>query len=54
MRTFSGLRKLALLSVCGNKLCAITLYTFEEIKLLEYMVLVDNIIELLEVDLLQV
>jgi hypothetical protein len=30
LRAFSGLRKLALLSMCGNKLCAITLYTFDE------------------------
>ena len=52
LRAFSGLRKLALLSVCGNKLCEITPYTFEEMNSLEYLVLVGNIIEHLDVDLL--
>jgi hypothetical protein len=51
LRAFSGLRELALLSVCGNKLCEITPYTFEEMNRLEYLVLVDNFIERLVVDL---
>ena len=52
LRVFSGLRKLALLSMCGNTLCEITPYTFEEINRLAYLVLVDIIIEHLGVDLL--
>jgi hypothetical protein len=52
LREFNGLRKLALLSVCGNKLREITPGTFETINSLECMVLVDNITERLEVDLL--
>jgi hypothetical protein len=52
LRAFSGLRKLALLSVCGNKLCEITQQTFEKMNRHAYLVLVDNIIERLEVDLL--
>jgi len=52
LRTFSGLRKLALLSVCGNKLCEITQHTFQKMNRHAYLVLVDNIIECLEVDLL--
>ena len=52
LRAFSGLRKLALLSVCGNKLCEITQCTFEKMNRHAYLVLVDNVIERLEVDLL--
>jgi len=52
LRALSGLRKLALLSVCGNKLCEITQRTFEKMNRHAYLVLVDNIIESWEVDLL--
>jgi Leucine-rich repeat (LRR) protein len=53
LRAFSGLRKLALLSVCGNKLREITRSTFEKMNSLSYLILVDNFIERLEVDLLE-
>jgi hypothetical protein len=52
LRAFSGLRNLALLSVCGNTLGEIKPGTFETMYSLEYLVLVDNITEHLEVDLL--
>jgi hypothetical protein len=52
LRVFSGLRKLALLLLCGNKSREITPGTFEKINRLAYLVLVDNIIENLEGDLL--
>ena len=52
LRTSSGLRKLALLSMCGNNVREITPRTFEKTKRLVYLVLVDNIIEHLEGDLL--
>jgi hypothetical protein len=50
--TFSGLRKLALLSVCGNTSREITPRTIEEMNRLAFLMLVDNIIEHLEDDLL--
>jgi len=52
LRAFSGLRKLALLSVCGNKLCETEQRTFGKMNRHAYLVLVDIIIERLEVDLL--
>ena len=52
LRTFSGLGKLALLSMCCNRLRETTRRTFEKMNSLEYLVVVDNIIEHLEVDLL--
>ena len=52
LRAFSGLRKLALLSMCGNKLREITPGTFEKMNYLAYLVFVGNIIGHLGVDLL--
>jgi len=52
LRAFSGLRELALLSVCGNKLCEITQRTFEKMNRHAYLALVDSLIERLDVDLL--
>jgi len=52
LRAFSGLRKLALLSMCCNRLREITPRIFEKMNRMEYLVLVDNFIEHLEVDLL--
>jgi len=42
---FSGLRKLALLLIYGNKLYEITPGTFEKMNCVAYLVLVDNITE---------
>ena len=52
LRIFNGIRKLAVLSVCGNKLCEITQRTFEKMNRHAYLALVDSLIERLDVDLL--
>jgi hypothetical protein len=52
LRAFNGLRKLALLSMCSNKLREITPGTVETMNRLVYLVLVDNFIDRLGVDLL--
>lgn len=52
LRAFIGFRMVALLSVCGNKLCGIKPRTFEKMNHLSRLVLVDKVIENLEVDLL--
>jgi hypothetical protein len=52
LRAFCGLRKLAILSMCGNKLREITLLTVQMMNRLVYLVFVDNITEHLGVDLL--
>ena len=52
IRAFSGLTKLALLSMCGNKLRKIKQRTFKKMNLLAYLVFVDNIIEHLEFDII--
>jgi len=46
LSALSELRKLALLSVCGNTLCEITQRTFEMLNCHAYLILVDNIFEL--------
>jgi hypothetical protein len=47
------LRKLALPSICGNKLREITLCTFEKMNCHDYLILMDNVIEHLEVNLFE-
>jgi hypothetical protein len=46
----SGLRKLALLSICGNKLREIIPRTIEKMNRLAYLILVDNLNEHLELE----
>jgi hypothetical protein len=52
LREFSELRKLALLSMCGNKLREITPHTIDKMNRLAYPNLLNNMNEHLEIDLL--